>query len=923
MFRFILKKLLHKKWMTVGLLLGNILLTAVASANPLYQSAARQKLMSRLIEENGGEIPGLARTDLMYTLNTSFDLESDIFRNFDEIPEKIEECIRAPLQDLIIHHRMQEREISAVSMIRQNGPDGSRIRIGCITDLWDYAEIIETAEGAGEIGSVTDGILEVAVSRQVMAQEDFLLGEIYEFEDYPDAVTGENVTFRITAVFELTGGKLWPERPDTFEGECFVTEETFFRHIYQTESRRPLERTIYQIFDYEEMEEGRGEELLAVVQRLNEEASWNGRTSFEASFEPGLGEYVRQEGRVTQIMWILQLPIFLLLAAFLVLVSGQLYALEDGEISMLRSRGAGKLQIVGIYVGQSMILALAGGVIGLPCGFLLCVLIGTANGFMSFENPVDLSFGPDISSVGMVLAAALISVLVMTLPVLKYARVTIVEQKRKKRSKPLWKRFFLDFLCVAASAYGWYSFGRQEQQIRESALNMESFDPFLFLCPYLFLLGVSLILLRILPFLIRGLYRIFRSRMKPETLAAFLQIMRSRGGQGFLCLFLMLTAAMGIVNASMARTLERKDEDEVRYRTGADFVLQERWESNAGLRVMNPELPAMFYEPGISRYDALKDQVAMTAVVRDEYTSLSVRGVELSNVLMLGINTREFGETAWMKDGLGETHWYEDLNKMAVNTKYILVSRNFQTDYEMQEGDVLYFEGVYGGSSEGIIAGFVDYFPGYAPQDGEYLIVAHRDQIQADYGSIPYELWIKTGENKESVYRFFEDAQIPIERLLDVDELIREAQEETVYQITCGVLTINYLVVLILCMTGFLIFWTLSIKARELLFGVYRAMGLTMREIMKMLFQEQFFLSILSVLGGTVTGIAAAAGFVLRILPAFAKQGEVLPAVLYIDGGDILVIIISCAVMVGVGMAVLGWLVARIRIAQALKLGEI
>ncbi len=923
MFRFILKKLLHKKWMTMGLLLGNILLTAVASANPMYQSAARQKLMNRLVAENGGDIPGLARTDLMYTLNTEFDLESALFRDFDEIPDKIEEALQVPAEDLIIHNRMQEREISAVSMIRQDGPDGSRFRIGCITDLWDHITIIETAEGAGKVGSVTDGILEAAVSRQVMAQQDFLLGEIYEFEDFTDAVTGENVRFRIAAVFELADGKVWPERPDTFEGECFVSEDTYFQHIYQTEGRRPVERTIYQVFDYQAMEEERGEELLAIVQQLDEEASWNGRTSFEASFEAGLSEYVRQEGRVTQIMWILQLPIFLLLAAFLVLVSGQLYALEDGEISMLRSRGAGKLQIVGVYVGQSTILALAGGVIGLLLGFLLCVLIGTANGFMSFENPVDLSFRPGLSSIGMMLAAALVSVLVMTLPVLKYARVTIVEQKRKKRSKPIWQRFFLDFLCVAVSAYGWYSFGRQEQQIREAALNMESFDPFLFLCPYLFLLGAALILLRILPLLIQLLYRMFRIRMKPETLAAFLQIMRNKGGQGFLCLFLMLTAAMGIMNASMARTLERKDEDEVRYRTGADLVLQERWESNAGLRVMNPELPALFYEPDLSRYDALSSQVFMTAVIRDEYTRLSVRGVELSNVLMLGIDTKEFGETAWMKDGLTETHWYEDLNKMAVNTTYILVSRNFQEEYEMQEGDVLYFEGLYGGTSEGTIAGFVDYFPGYTPQEGEYLIVAHRDQIQADYGSVPYELWMKTNGNSDAVYQFLEEAQIPVERLLDVEELIREAQGETIYQITCGVLTINYLVVLILCMTGFLIFWTLSIKARELLFGVYRAMGLTMKEIMKMLFQEQFFLSILTVLSGTGIGIAAAAGFVLRILPAFAKEGEVLPAVLYIDGGDILVILISCAVMVGAGMAILGWLVARIRIAQALKLGEL
>ncbi len=55
MIRFIKQKLIHKKWMVVCLLIGNILLAAIASSNPMYQDAALEKTLkskfSKYIEE--------------------------------------------------------------------------------------------------------------------------------------------------------------------------------------------------------------------------------------------------------------------------------------------------------------------------------------------------------------------------------------------------------------------------------------------------------------------------------------------------------------------------------------------------------------------------------------------------------------------------------------------------------------------------------------------------------------------------------------------------------------------------------------------------------------------------------------------------------------------------------------------------------
>ena len=46
MLRFVLNKLLNKKWMAVCLLIGNLLLIAVAASNPTYSAAILQRTLT-------------------------------------------------------------------------------------------------------------------------------------------------------------------------------------------------------------------------------------------------------------------------------------------------------------------------------------------------------------------------------------------------------------------------------------------------------------------------------------------------------------------------------------------------------------------------------------------------------------------------------------------------------------------------------------------------------------------------------------------------------------------------------------------------------------------------------------------------------------------------------------------------------------
>ena len=61
---------------------------------------------------------------------------------------------------------------------------------------------------------------------------------------------------------------------------------------------------------------------------------------------PLVEEYKADKKFIDTIFWVLELPVFVLLLAFVYMVSGQILSMETVEIAMLKSRGFSKKQIV-------------------------------------------------------------------------------------------------------------------------------------------------------------------------------------------------------------------------------------------------------------------------------------------------------------------------------------------------------------------------------------------------------------------------------------------------------------------------------------------------------------------------------------------------------------------------------------------------
>lgn len=113
----------------------------------------------------------------------------------------------------------------------------------------------------------------------------------------------------------------------------------------------------------------------------------------------------------------------MLLILFIRMISAQILSLEENDILVLRSRGATKLQVFILYLQQSGIIAIAGCVLGIVLGYIMCRAAASTDGFLRFT-------AKDISTYKFVwqmlvyaVAAAVIMVLFITVPVWKNQRM--------------------------------------------------------------------------------------------------------------------------------------------------------------------------------------------------------------------------------------------------------------------------------------------------------------------------------------------------------------------------------------------------------------------------------------------------------------------------------------------------------------------
>lgn len=942
MLRFMLQKLMHKKGLVLSLLIGNILLIAVASSHSMYKSSSLQRMLTnefvKVVEETN-EHP------LMVTLTYSVKklVSTTPFWETKNTVEHLSESFGLPEEMLVSTYFFSGAAKSLLGRI--DGSGEKSIQLLTMTDIENHIEIVSGRMYSNELDS--EGCYEAIVCESALTKLNLLVGETLEFTQTKDS-DGNLIKVKIVGVFRNSDDTdpYWEKDPSEYNIACFVDSDLFYDNFLKpiedgSESNYFINATWYVQMDYRALTSDMSDH---VINRTNElVAAYPVVASSPVTLEITdhnkiLEAFKSTETKISATLIILEVPVLALLCAFLFMISSMLIQLEENEISQLKSRGASRFQIFMLYLMQSSLLAILGIAGGIPLGGFICQALGSANAFLEFvqRSPLTIHYF-DKEVILFTAGAAILSVIMTVLPAFKHSKLSIVDTKQKKtrRPAPLWQKFFLDVIMIAISLYGYYTFNKQKDNLFLKVLAGESMDPLLFLSSSLFILGFGLFCLRIQPLLVKLIYAIGKRFWKPANFTSLLQIIRTGSKQYFIMAFMIFTVSLGIFFATVARTILTNAENNTSYALGADLIIKEKWTDNSAL-VENADydMELVYYEPDINKYLNLPEIESLAQVLRmDTRFRLKSDDRSFGTAVMTAINTQDFGNTVYMPDNLLVTHINNYLNVLSQTPNGVLVSENFKTVYGYEIGDSISFINS-GTTMRAQILGFFDYWPGYLPEtvtfnaDGtptntqNFLVVANWGTVLQNWTLSPYELWIRTNGDNDFIYDFVAEDGAKYTRFDDLSSDIVEIHNETLFQGTNGILTMSFIVILILFAIGFLIYWILSIKSRELLFGVLRAMGMSRSEIIHMLINEQIFTGLFSIALGCIIGFVVSELFVPLIQISYSINNQVLPLELVTSSSDMVKLFAIIGITLVICMAILTRIVFSMKITQALKLGE-
>ncbi len=941
MFSIVLRKMLNNKWMTLCIIIGSIITVAMFSSIPIYTDGIIQRMLTKDLEqaqETQGIFPGgyLIEYDNSYLQSEPKD--KNLLNYLDQ---KISQVVSGSINLPIL---ARCRYINAGSFAADSNSTDQESGIIDIVALSNLREHIKITQGRIFSNLVSNSTYEVIASEEAVKVLDLVLGNTYELAKLGMTEADEksgNFRVKIVGIFKYKTehDPYWFKGIDQYN-QSILMDQNLLETSFLINEQISIKTVFwYYAYDYHRVSLAK---ISTLLKTYAAHEKWFGQY-FNISYKlPAISiikKYAEREKKLRTILLVLEIPVLILLGFYSFMVAKLKIDFESNEIVVIKSRGGSGRLIFTIYLVESLLIGSIALLIGPFLGLLLCKLLGASNGFLEFveRTALPLSLKPQVYMYAlMIISFISISMLI---PAFNASRTSIVLYKQKKareRKNSFWERYFLDLVLLLISLYGLFSYQRQQKVLFISGIKGTdlTIDPLLFLISTAFLFGGGLLFLRIYPYIVRLVFRLGEKRWDPVSYASFIQVGRTSGQEQYVMLFIILTLAIGIFSANSARTLNKNIEEKVRYATGADIVVKGNWKSNRLPVSMGPSSSTpqelIYFEPPFDSYTNLDGVAAVTKALMIDNANVYIDNDFLQDISLLGIIPHEFGKTAWFRDDLLPYHWYQYLNLMTDSPQAVLVSKAFKDTLGLKEGDWLAVSWDKQQLLNVVIYAFIDYWPTLNPYKktngapNPYFIVANLNYIQLVHSVEPYQVWLKKkpGATSNQIYRDMAKKKIELVYDADATAQIIKQKNDPMLQGTNGALTLNFIVTIIVSIIGFLIFWIMAIKKRVLQFGIFRAIGLTLPKIIKMLVWEQFLITGAAIVAGIFIGNITGRIFVPLLQMVYSAEEQVPPFRIISYPGDYLRLYVIFALMLIVAMFVLWRIITKINISQALKLGE-
>ena len=264
------------------------------------------------------------------------------------------------------------------------------------------------------------------------------------------------------------------------------------------------------------------------------------------------------------------------------------------EWSAISSRGGSAEQLITMQAGTMAILALAAFAIGVVVAVGIVFFIGRF-------SPLSVIIGDGLAvttipplSIALSAAAALVAVIVLTIPAIPAARASILRLKQsvsRPPTTPVWARYYLDVVLLALGVILllrlYFLFGgvSLEELLTDPSLLIRTIsanaahdagllnDPFNLAAAALLITGLALFWLRLFPLIMRGVSALLSRINGLLAPLALWNISRDPGHYAQLVMVLIGTLAIGTASLALAATHDAGAWSNARYAVGGEVAL--------------------------------------------------------------------------------------------------------------------------------------------------------------------------------------------------------------------------------------------------------------------------------------------------------------------------------------------------------------
>ncbi len=940
MMAFLIQKINKNKWLILSVLIGFIIAVSIVTSVPMYSAGI---LKNVLIED----IESFSKKERIYpgTFSARQSLSSEEFESFNKAFTKYNNKVISVVDDLGLSVKSKKYNLSTdqmyVGKLDKNGntydEKGPTFLLEAVSDIESNIKIKQ-----GKIFSDTvdkDGIYEAIVSEKTLKTLDLKIDEIY-YTRKMNLDEKKYLKFKVVGVYTIDDedNPFWVDKNWEHSNGILIHSRAFINNYMKWDQARIDNISWFYTLDYKAINVSNIKSILQHYNQLKKDMETKDKISINLAASEVLQKYIVRQKQLMITLWTIQAPVLIMILIYVFMLSGLIVEKDSNEIALLKSRGASNLQLFSIYLLEYSFIGFIGVIAGPFISKFTCRLLGSSNGFLKFVNraplPIEITKKEWLYSV----CTGLVFILIMLIPALSVSKDSIVELKRSKprSKKPLWQKIYLDFLLLGVSIYAVYSYKSLEKMVNLSKANANEIpiSPLMYISLTTFIIGLGLVFLRFYPYLIKLILRIGKNKWSAPAYVSLINVSRNKNRDGFLMIFLILTLSIGIFNMKSASTINTLAENKVKYLNGADIVIKPWWLTGSNSEKKSytsgdqNEIPGLFYkEPDVKPFFELEGIESSTKVLRADSGSVKfLENFAKRQSQIMAINPDEFGKTAWFDSSLLPYHWYYYLNMIAEEPRGVIISNSLKNDLNLNLGDkidvrwgrTLFFECY--------VLGFVDYWPGYNTNDQNtpHLVVLNLNYVNALTPTQPYEIWMKKKPEVSNnvVYNDIIKKQLSYESIKTVHQGIYELKNDPILQGTNGTLTLCFLSSLIITCMGFLIYWTLSIKNRTLQFGILRAIGLSMKKIFSILIGEQLLISGISIVMGIIIGSISSNIFIPMLNLSTNPKEKLLPFKPVSFFGSYVKLTLFMVIVLCISIFILTRIVKKIKIDQALKLGE-